>query len=164
MKKFISLLCLIALFGMYSPALAVNVPANTSILISADELVTSKDTSIQTINAKIIDDVTVNGVTVFKSGGKVTIDVSEIEKARCWGKEGKITLNNGFAYDVNGNKHRIMLSRNIYGETKTWPKTCGVVSIFFLWPLALFGFVHGGQAQLNTNAQIETYLASQFEF
>lgn len=90
--------------------------------------------------------------------------IGEIEKAKCWGKAGKLVVSNGYVYDVKGNKHKILFSKIYYGEDKTWPKVLGVVSIFFLWPLALFGFVQGGQANVSASAEIETTLASQFNF
>lgn len=165
MKKIISLLLLFAFTTMYNPALAsVKVPANTSIQISPVETVTSKDSAVDTINCEIIDDVVVDGVTIFKTGAKAQLHIGELEKSKCWGKAGKMTIVNGFAYDVKGEKHKILLNKNCYGEEKTWPKTCGAISIFFLFPLALFGFVHGGEAKLSSSLQLETNLASEFAF
>lgn len=163
-KKIISVFCLIAFISMYTPVFAVNVPANTSIFISPVDTVTSKDQNVSTVICNIKDDVIIDGVVVFKAGDKAELHLGEVEKARCWGRGGKMLISNGFAYDVNGQKHKILFTKNVYGEDKTWPKTCGVVSLFFLWPLALFGFVHGGQAQVSATTEIETFLASQFEF
>ena len=165
MKKIISLICIFTLVSMQSAVFAsVKVPANTSIFVTPNESVTSKDMTVDTINASIVDDVIVNGVTVFQSGGKVTLHIGEIEKARCWGKPGKLVIANGYAYDVNGQKHKIIITKNYYGEERAWTKTAGVVSIFFLWPLALFGFVHGGQATVSASTKIETNLSSSFTF
>ena len=164
LKKIISMFCLVAFTSMYIPAFAVNVPANTSIFISPVNTVTSKDQNITTIICDITNDVIIDDVIVFKAGDRAELHVGEVEKARCWGKGGKMLISNGFAYDVNGQKHKIIFSKNLYGEDKLWPKTCGVVSIFMLWPLALFGFVHGGQAQVSATAELETFLASQYDF
>ena len=93
MKKIISLICIFTLVSMQSAVFAsVHVPANTSIFVTPNESVTSKDMTVDTINASIVDDVIVNGVTVFQSGGKVTLHIGEIEKARCWGKPGKLVI------------------------------------------------------------------------
>lgn len=165
MKKIISLFCLIAFVSLQSSVFAsVNVPANTSIFIKPVETVTSKDMTVDTINGNIASDVIVDGITIFKSGAKATLHIGEIQKARCWGNPGKLVVVNGFAYDVNGQKHKIIITKNYYGEERAWTKTLGVVSIFFLFPLALFGFVHGGQATVPSGAEIETNLASTFTF
>lgn len=171
MKKVLSVFLLLAFVNLYTPVFAtsettesINIPANTSIFIKPIETVTSKDMTIDAINGTIANDVIVDGNIIFKSGAKATLHIGEIQKARCWGNPGKLVVVNGFAYDVNGEKHKIVITRNYYGEERAWTKTVGVVSIFFLWPLALFGFVHGGQATVSSGAEIETNLASQFEF
>ena len=166
MKKLFIGLCLISMISMNISCYAteIKVLANTSIYISPIDTVTSKDMSIDNINAEIVNDVCVGENAIFKAGDKATLHIGEIEKARCWGKAGKITVSNGYAYDVNGNKHKILVSKNYYGEEKTWPKTCGIVSLFLLWPLAFCGFVHGGQACVSASSEIETSLASEFCF
>ncbi len=166
MKKILSgFFCL--LFFMLSTCLSANavvVPANTSIFITPDEKVTSKDKNIEKINASITNDVVVDGVLVFKAGDKATLTVDEVEKARCWGKGGQLTIINGYAFDAKGHKQKILLSKKYYGKDREWTKVCGVVSLFFLWPLALVGFVHGAQAVVSNTGEIETNLASQYNF
>ena len=115
-KKFISMFCLVSFISMYAPTFAVNVPANTSIFISPVDTVTSKDQNVTTILCNITDDVIIDNVVVFKAGDRAELHVGEVEKARCWGKGGKMLISNGFAYDVNGQKHKILFSRNVYGE------------------------------------------------
>ena len=156
---------MVAYVGLYSPVFAsVKVPANTSIHITPVDTVTSKNKDLDTITCEIVDDVVINGVKVFAAGGKAELHIGEMDKARCWGKPGKMLISNGYAYDVKGTKHKILVSKNIYGDEKTWPKVMGGISIFFLWPLALFGFVHGGQATVSATSQIQTDLASEFSF
>jgi hypothetical protein len=163
-KKFISIFCLFAFISIYTPVFALNVPANTSILISPVNTVTSKDRNVSTVPCYITEDVKIDGVVVFKAGDRAELHVEDIEKARCWGKGGRMLISNGYAYDVHGQKHKILFSRNLYGEDKTWPKACGIVSLFFLWPLALCGFVHGDQAHVSAASEMETFLASQYDF
>lgn len=166
MKKIVSvILCCLVFFG-YSGlnCYAVEVPENTSIYIIPINTITSKNIDINTIDATIQNDVIIQGKTIFKAGDKATLNINEIEKARCWGKAGKLVVNNGYAVDTKGHKHKILISKNYYGEEKTWPKACGVISIFFLFPLALAGFVHGGQATISNRTEIETNLASRFSF
>lgn len=165
MKKLISTLCVFCLLSIQNSTLAsILVPANTSIFITPVETVTSKHRDINNIQATIQNDVIVDGKVVFKAGDKAVLNIGEIEKARCWGNPGKLSVVNGFAYDTKGQKHKILISKNYYGEEKTWPKVMGGISIFFLFPLALFGFVHGGQATVSSTVEIETNLTSQFNF
>lgn len=101
---------------------------------------------------------------MFKQGGLVNLNVADAHKARCWGNPGEILLINGTAEDVKGIAHPIEFNYKITGEEKTWPKVMGAVSIFFLFPLALFGFVHGGQADLLPGKTINATLLSDFNF
>lgn len=165
MKKFFSILCLTSLLSFCQPAFsAVNVPANTSIFVVPNETVTSKDIDQNIINASIQNDVIINDTVVFRAGDKATLNIGEIDKARCWGKPGHLLIVNGYAYDAHGQKHKVILTKRYTGEEKTWPKVMGGISIFFLFPLALFGFVHGGQAIVSSSIELEVNLASQFVF
>lgn len=166
MKKILTSFVIICFVGFNSSCMAakVFVPANTSIYISPIDTVTSKDKNVDNIDATILEDVVINNTLIFRVGDKANLHIGEIEKAHCWGNPGKLVVSNGYAYDVKGNKHKIMISKNYYGEEKTWPKACGVISIFLLWPLALCGFVHGGQAVVSALSEIETTLSSQFYF
>lgn|GEM_PF-3619773 len=166
MKKILSFFLVLCFLGLHNACFAKNVfvPANTSIHISPIDTVTSKDKNVDTINATIMEDVAINNIVIFRAGDKANLHIGEIEKARCWGAAGKLVISNGYVYDVKGVKHKIIISKNYYGEEKTWPKTCGIVSLFLLWPLAFCGFVHGGQAVVSASSEIETSLASQFDF
>lgn len=166
MKKILTSFIVTCFVGFNSNCMAakVLVPADTSINISPINTVTSKDKNVNNIDAIISEDVVVNNTLIFRAGDKANLYIGEIEKAHCWGNPGKLVVSNGYAYDVKGNKHKILISQNYYGEEKTWPKTCVVISIFLLWPLALCGFVHGGQAIISASSEIETTLSSQFYF
>lgn len=161
MKKIIiSLLCL-GFIGM--PVGAVTVPDGTDVSIVPDTGFTSKTVPNTTIKATIKDDVIIDGVQVFKAGDNATFTVADYEKAGAWGNGGEITLGNGYAYDVNGNKHKILLSHKIEGKDKNWVRVtcvCGVL----LWPLLLFGFVHGNEAKVNSGLELNTTTAGSFEF
>lgn len=164
MKKILCLFFLTVLLTVQNPCLALTVPAGTSILIRPVELVNSKDTGVSTINATVTEDVVIDKHVIFQSGARATINISEMEKARFWGKEGKLVINNGYVFDTQGNRHLFIINKAYYGTSREWSKACGVISLFFLWPLALFGFVKGGQAAVSTTTQLEVNLATQFEF
>lgn len=165
MKKFFSILCLMSMLSLYQPVLAaVTVPANTSIFVIPKETVTSKNVNQDIINTTIQNDVIIHNTVVFRAGDKATLNIGEIDKARCWGKPGQLLIVNGYAYDAHGQKHKVILTKRYTGEEKTWPKVMGGISIFFLFPLALFGFVHGGQAIVSSGTELEVNLASQFVF
>lgn len=166
MKKILTAFIVLCILGLNQGCLAASVlvPANTSVFVSPEVTVTSKDMSVDNIDCKITNDVTVDDNVIFKAGDRANLHIGEIAKARCWGCPGKLVISNGYVYDVEGNKHKVVIYKNYYGEEKTWPKTCGIISIFFLWPLAFCGFVHGGQATVSASSEIETSLASQFYF
>lgn len=164
MKKIVSLICLIAFINGLIPVYAVTkVPAGTTIPISINQKITSKSVaSGASIKAKIEEDVMVNNTLVFKKGDSASINVMSAEKAGFIGKPGELVLYGGKVYDVNGKPHSHEFSRQINGTEKTWPKVCLGVSIFFLWPLALFGFVKGGQAEINPLPPIEVVIPNEF--
>lgn len=168
MKKIFTLLLLIAFTQCttIAPANALLVSAGRKIpIVYNGEKVTGKTVSSgDKIYAEIQSDVTVNNVVVFKQGGLVTLNISDAKKARCWGNPGEMLLVNGTAEDAKGIAHPIDYTYKITGEEKTWPKVLGAVSIFFLFPLALFGFVHGGQAELLPGKSINATLLSDFNF
>ena len=164
MKKIGSLVCLFAFVNAFVPAYtATKVPAGTTIPISINQKITSKSVaSGASINAKIEEDVMVNNELVFKKGDRASINVMSAYKAGFIGKPGELVLYGGKVYDVNGKPHSHEFSRQITGTEKTWPKVCLGVSIFFLWPLALFGFVKGGQAEINPLPPIEVVIPNEF--
>jgi hypothetical protein len=164
MKKIVSMICLIAFINAFIPAFAATkVPAGTTIPISINQKITSKSVaSGASIKAKIEEDVMVNNELVFKKGDSASINVMSAEKAGFIGKPGELVLYGGKVYDVNGKPHSHEFSRQINGTEKTWPKVCLGVSIFFLWPLALFGFVKGGQAEINPLPPIEVVIPNEF--
>ena len=164
MKKIVSLTCLIAFINAFIPVYAATkVPAGTIIPISINQKITSKSiASGGLIQAKIEEDVTVNDTLVFKKGDSASINVMSVEKAGFLGKPGELVLYGGKVYDINGKAHSHEFSRQINGTEKTWPKVCLGVSIFFLWPLALFGFVKGGQAEINPLPPIEVVIPNEF--
>ena len=166
MKKLLVCFLILCFLGgnSYCIADSVLVPANISIYLTPTNTITSKENNIDKIDAIITENVIVNNTIIFKAGDRATLHIEEIEKAHCWGNPGKLFVNNGYAYNVKGDKHKILISRNYYGDEKLWPKACGVASLFLLLPLALFGFVHGGQAIVSASSEIETTLASQFNF
>jgi len=164
MKKIVSLICLIAFINAFIPAYAATkVPAGTTIPISINQKITSKNVaSGASIKAKIDEDIIINNTLVFKKGDSASINVMSAEKAGFIGKPGELVLYGGKVYDVNGKPHSHEFSRQINGTEKTWPKVCLGVSIFLLWPLALFAFVKGGQAEINPLPPIEVVIPNEF--
>ena len=164
MKKIVSMICLIAFINAFIPAFAATkVPAGTTIPISINHKITSKSVaSGASIKAKIDEDIIINNTLVFKKGDSASINVMSAEKAGFIGKPGELVLYGGKVYDVNGKPHSHEFSRQINGTEKTWPKVCLGVSIFLLWPLALFAFVKGGQAEINPLPPIEVVIPNEF--
>ena len=162
-------LCLILLFSFFNlitlPAQsACYVPAGRKIpLVYTGEKVTGKNlVSGDKISVEVLTDVKVNNVIVFKQGGEGFLNVADARKAKFWGNPGEMLLINGTVQDVKGIPHPVEFTHKITGEEKTWPKVMGAISIFFLFPLALFGFVKGGQAELLPNKTINVTLLNDF--
>ncbi len=164
-KKAIVLLLLLVFFNLFlSPVYALNVNAGRRIpIVYSGEKISGKQvTSGDKIYGKIQANVIVNGTVVFKEGGSAVINVADAKKAKCWGVPGEMLLINGTVEDIKGIAHPVECTYKITGNEKTWPKVLGCVSIFFLFPLALFGFVHGGQAELLPNKVIYATLLNDF--
>jgi len=167
MKKIFVLFLLIAFVNMYSPVLAktIEVKSGVRIPITATVQYTSKNVEAgQKIDAIIDEDVKVKEVLVFRKGDNATIKVSDAKKAGFVGIPGEIYIINGEVIDANGEKRAVEYVQKITGEEKTYPKVCLGVSIFFLWPLALVGFVKGGQAKISPGNVMEVSTRNDFDF
>lgn len=166
MKKIVILAMLVCFFSAVVPVHAITVKANTVIPISIEKMETSKTVVPGgTINAIIAEDVVINDTKVFQSGDKASLNVASAKKAGFVGIPGEMTIIGGNVYDTKGVAHRVDYSTQVVGEEKTWPKVmlgCGVFII--LAPLALFGFVKGGQAEMFPSTVINTKLTSEFTF
>lgn len=167
MKKIFSLFLLITFLNLYSPVLAKTIDVKSGVRVPIT--VKSKNTSRhiiagQKIDAIIEDDVKVNNILVFKKGDPATINISDVKKAGFLGNAGEMYLVNGEISDINGEKHLIEYNQKIIGDEKTYPKVLLGVSIFFLFPLALFAFVKGGQAELCPNKVIDVAVRNDFKF
>lgn len=167
MKKILSLILLLAIFNMYNPVLAktIEVKSGIRIPITVKSEFTSKNVQAgEKIDAIIDEDIKIKDVLVFKRGDAVVLNVSDVKKAGFLGHAGEMYLVNGEAIDANGDKRPIEYNRKITGEEKIYPKVCLGVSIFFLWPLALFGFVKGGQAKVSPSKVIDVSVRNDFDF
>ena len=167
MKKIFTLICLLAFCGIYNPVFAViEVPSNTIIPINVVKTENSKTVVPGTsIEARIAEDVLINNTLIFKSGDRALLNILSAKKAGFVGIPGEMIISGGKVYDVNGVEHRVDFNQQLTGEEKTWPKVCLGCGVFIiLAPLALFGFVKGGQATINPVANIETRIITPFEF
>lgn len=167
MKKILVWFLLVTFFNMYNPILAksVEVKSGTHIPIITSMMCSSKDFCAgDKLNAVIANDIKIGDYIIFKKGDSANINISDAKKAGFLGIPGEMLLVNGDVVDVNGNKHFIQYNRKITGEEKTYPKVCLAISIFFLWPLALFSFVKGGQAKIHSDSEIDVVLIDGFSF
>ena len=168
MKKFISMLLLTMFLNIPGTVLAksVTVKSSTSIPVTFAKEITSKTVeSGQKAEAMIAEDVVIDDVLVFKKGDRAYLNVSDTKKAGFVGSPGQLFLVNGQVYDVNGVMHGIDFNRKFVGEEKTWPKVClGCGLLIILAPIALFGFVKGGQAKITTGQIIDVNLRNDFTF
>ena len=150
---------------MQALSATIQVKEGTRIPVVVTCLKTSKNTVAgEKINAKIQNDIKINGVVIFKKDDNAIINVSDVKKSGFVGNPGEILLVNGNITDANGNTHNIEYQHKITGEEKTYPKVLLGVSIFFLFPLALFGFVKGGDAKVVQHTPIDVSLRNGFDF
>nr|QGT49838.1 hypothetical protein Melaina855_2250 [uncultured Candidatus Melainabacteria bacterium] len=170
MKKFLSLILSVLFvfqFTMLSGfAATTKVKAGTPVTVVVKTPHNSKTlTQGSMIEAEIAKDVTVNDILVFKAGDRATLNVTNVKKAGFVGIPGEITITNGEVFDANGTGHYINFTQGITGIEKTWPKVCLGCGIFIiLAPIALFGFVKGGQAEVKTHIPLETRTSQEFDF
>lgn len=166
MKKIISVLLLAVFSSMVIlPANAgtfVNAGRKIPVVYSGEKTSGKNLTSGDKIHAQVKSDIIVNNTIVFKQGAPVILNVADAKKAKCWGAPGELYLVNGTVEDIKGIYHPIEYNYKITGNERNWPKVLGCVSIFFLFPLALFGFVHGGQAELIPGKTINATLLNDF--
>lgn len=169
MKRFIIYFMLVAFVNMIGLAPAycatIKVKEGMRIPLVITYLKTSKNTIAgEKINAVIQDDIKLNGVLVFKKDGVAVLNVADVKKAGFIGIPGEMVLIGGKVADLNGDEHNIEFQHKITGEEKTYPKVLLVTSLFFLFPLALFAFVKGGDAKLIQHAPLEVTLRNGFDF
>ena len=143
--------------------MAVTVKSNTIVPISINNNITSKNTVAgSSINATIIEDVKVKNKIVFKAGDRAILNILSTKKASFVGIAGEIIISGGKVFDINGEAHRFEFSQQVTGDEKTWPKVCLGAGLILL-PLALFGFVKGGQAKLTPAQILDVRLTSDFD-
>lgn len=162
MKKILCLFLCVAYFGILTPVQALTVPEGTEIPISVKYAITSRNPN-QTARATINEDVIIDNTKIFERDGKVTINIGDYDKASAWGNGGELTIVDGYAYDVNGNKHKISVYKHIEGKDKNWVKVCCCFGIVLL-PLLLFGFVRGNEAKLLPRVELNATIDKGFEF
>ena len=151
MKKILGITILL-LFLCQNCANAVYVPQDTTINIGVKRLVQSKGISNKyEISAKLKEDVIINGVTIFSIGNKAILFVEDYEKAKGFGRGGKIDINGGFAYDNNGNKHTIKITKSYIGNDRGG-----------LWKIV--PFKKGEQAKILPSETFETKLKTAFNY
>lgn len=169
MRKIVTCLVLFAFLNLTSNMQAFSAPVKvnegTKVPIVVTYLKTSKNTIAgEKINAAIEDDVKINNVVVFKKGDSAVLNVVDVKKSGFIGTPGEIQIVNGKIRDANGEDHNIEYFHKITGEEKTYPKVLLGVSIFFLFPLALFGFVKGGDAKVVQHTPIDVTVKNSFNF
>ena len=128
------------------------------------EIYTSKNIAEnQKIDGEIAQDIIIDNTTIFKKGDRASLNIAEIKKAGFVGISGELHLIDGEAIDTKGNSHTIEYNHKFIGEEKTYPKICLACGLLIiLAPLALFGFVKGGQAKVPNNQIIYTALKNDF--
>ncbi len=148
-------------------AKTVKVQANTPIEFTVSEVKSSADAVVgEKVSITVDNDVIVNGVKVFKTGAKGYLLVNDVQKRAFWGQGGKIIVTRGKVFDANGQAHRIEFTKEYVGKDTTWSvvvATLGIATVI-LFPLGLFGFVRGKDAETLMNVPLEANILDEFYF
>ncbi len=167
MKKIIILILVIIFISILPITVAeeINVHSGIKIPLRVERNQTSKNLKSGTkITLEVANDIYQDGILIFKKGNKAALNITEAKKAGFLGHAGKFVIIDGEVYDNLGNIHQLSFNQTYIGEEKTYPKVLLTTSVFFLFPLALFGFVKGGQAEITTSQVINAYLDENFKF
>lgn len=164
MKKILVSLVLLMFISAQTTTYALTINPGKSIYLTPIQKTTSKNISSGSrLEMKISRNVFVGDVLVFKEGDRAYLNVINSKKAGFIGIPGEFVVAGGKAFDANNNEHNIDFNNVYTGEEKTWPKVCLGCGLFIiLAPLVLFGFVKGGQAEINLGQEIEVRLAEKF--
>lgn len=170
MKKiliFILLICIINVNILPCYSKSVKVKSNLPIGFTVSEVKSSENAVVgETVAITIDEDVIVDGVKVFKAGGKGFLYINEVKKRAFWGQGGNITICRGKVFDTNGNSHRIEFTKQYVGKDTNWSvvvATLGIATII-LCPLGLFAFVRGKDAKTTVNVPLEAFIIDEFVF
>lgn len=150
MKKILALFA--SLLISTGASFAVIVPKNTVVEVGTQKFIQSKWIKENyEIKAKVKNEVIINGISVFQPGNTAILFVEEFEKAKGFGKGGKIVINGGYVSDDNGNTHLINVKDVFVGKNKN-----------NLWKI--IPFKKGEQAKILPSYTFETKIKNSFEY
>lgn len=141
------------------------IKTGTVVPVILDTPATSKKNKTGSrIECRVYENIKIEDVLIFKEGGRAFLNIKFAKKAAFLGIPGKLTIKDGEIFDINGKKYKVVLDEVLEGKAKLYPKVLAGISIFFLWPLALFLFVKGEQAELPAHTPIETTIPQDSTF
>ena len=154
-NRLLSLIVLSVL--LIHPVLAseVLVENSTQVLLDVPNVITTDTVKTgDTIQARVLEAVIVDGQTVFKEGAKAELIVEKSRDNGILGRPGKLSMNGGFVYDVNGEPHPIGYSYSTKGDARRGLSIAGtvlsvplVLILVGLVTLPIFVGMHGKDAQ-----------------
>lgn len=141
----------------------INIPPQTGFTDTKNTDLIEKDTSIPvsfkyTVHGNQVEEgdklvllinedvYTENNHIVFKKGSEGIAIVEKSSKNGCFGKGGKLAIENAKIKDVYGNEHSALLGARSKGQGSASAKILPIVSLAVLWPLVFFGFKKGKEA------------------
>ena len=121
MKKiYISILIIICFFLDIQTKEVIK-PKDTSIKIYEKKITTYKHVpKTYEIKSVIKDDVIINNEIVFYSNDPAILEIGICDKAKGFGRGGKISIIGGYAYDANGQIHRFTVEKEFIGDNDFW--------------------------------------------
>lgn len=122
--------------GICANAAVVSVPVGTRVPVLLQNVVSSSTVkTADTISATIAEDVLIDGAVVFHQGDKATLNVQKAQPSGNFGRPGRLELNGGMVFDVNGDTHPVNISYSAKGRSRrAFSITMTVLSV----PLLLF--------------------------
>lgn len=152
------LICVLC-FLMAFPALTygaqkeIRLPAGTKVYVELAEEVSSKHASLgEMFNARVWENIVIDGQTIIEKGSPTILKVSYVKKAKLLGKNGKIKLKAISTIAIDGKE--ISLTGGYHEKGKSKASFVIPLAILVAWPLL---FIRGKNAVLEKGALIDVY-------
>ncbi|MEB3286251.1 MAG: hypothetical protein VKJ04_01985, partial [Vampirovibrionales bacterium] len=141
----------------------INVPGMTSVPIMLKQPVYGN--SLQAgdrIPVAVGENIQIDGVQIFKKGDPGYLLVDRSTHTKAFGRGGALDIRSGMVRDVKGTEHPIQFTQHSKGANDGSAVVLPVISLFVLWPLALFAFRNGREASIPAGSVIPGVTTGSF--
>jgi len=133
----------------------------TPVKLRLNRNVSSADAQVgEGVDFEVLEEVSVNGVTVIPKGGRAMGTVTEAQPKRRMARGGKLDMNVDSVRLADGEKTALRAVKEAKGGGHTGAMTAGiVVTGLLVWPAApFFLFMHGKDVTVPKGAEITAYI------